>query len=122
MDDEQALRDLYEDMYRGMVTKDRERLERVLAPEFVLVHMTGMHQSREEYLQAIANGTLNYYSASTEGFDVRVLGNEATVVGRSRVSAAVFGGGRRTWPLQQRLTCRKAANGWRITRSVASTY
>lgn len=126
MTDEDALSELYEDMYRGMLTRDRTLLEQVLAPDFVLVHMTGMHQSREQFVAAVEDGTLRYFSAKTEGLDVRVSGSgdraTATVAGRSRVSAAVFGGGRHTWPLEQDLSCVKVAGRWQVTRSVASTY
>ena len=59
--------------------------------DFVLTHMTGMHQSKQEYIRAIASGTLNYYSAEHEQMEIKVCGNHATLTGRSRVTAAVFG-------------------------------
>ena len=68
--------------------------------DFVLTHMTGMHQSKQEYIRAIASGTLNYYSAEHEQMEIKVCGNHATLTGRSRVTAAVFGGGRHIWRLQ----------------------
>ena len=36
-------------MYQGMVEKDASILREVLAPEFVLVHMTGMRQPLEAF-------------------------------------------------------------------------
>ena len=68
--------------------------------DFVLTHMTGMHQSKQEYIRAIASGTLNYYSAEHEQMEIKVCGNYATLTGRSRVTAAVFEGGRHIWRLQ----------------------
>jgi len=49
---------LYREMYRAMVEKDTATLNRVHADDFVLTHMTGMHQSKRVYIQSIANGTL----------------------------------------------------------------
>lgn len=100
MDDLQQISALYERMYKAMIAKDAEVLRQVHAPDFVLVHMTGMQQSREQYIRCIVDGTLNYYSAETEDLDITVNGNEAVLRGRSRVTAAVFGGGRHTWRLQ----------------------
>ena len=44
------------------------------------------------------------------------------MTGQSRVLAAVFGGGKHTWPLQLRFTLRKEARRWRLTSATASTY
>ena len=56
-------------MYKAMIEKDTATLNRVHADNFVLTHMTGMHQSKQEYIRAIANSMLNYYSAEHEQMD-----------------------------------------------------
>lgn len=122
MNDENILKALYETLYRAMMAKDRNTLEQILTPEFVLVHMTGMRQPKDAFIDAVEDGTLNYYSAVTEDADVRVKGDTATLIGKSRVNAAVFGGGRHTWQLKQNLTCKKTNGTWRIAKSEASTY
>lgn len=121
-DDKQQLAALYERMYKAMIAKDSTVLDEVHADDFVLVHMTGMHQSKPVYIRAIMDGTLNYYSAVTEELDVDVDGDKAVITGHSRVEAAVFGGGRHTWPLSLRFEARKENSTWRFTRSQASTY
>ena len=122
MDDRQQIEQLYSEMYRAMVEKDLATLDRVHADEFVLVHMTGMRQSKEEYINAILDGTLNYYSASHEQIDIAIDGDRATLTGRSRVTAAVFGGGRGTWRLQLRFQLAKRDGRWQLTEARASTY
>ena len=107
---------LYREMYKAMVEKDTATLNRVHADDFVLTHMTGMHQSKQEYIRAIAGGTLN------EQMDIKVDGNHATLTGRSRVNAAVFGGGRHTWRLQLYFQLSKRDGHWLFTNAKASTY
>lgn len=121
-DDKQQLAALYERMYKAMIAKDSTVLDEVHADDFVLEHMTGMHQSKPVYIHAIMDGTLNYYSAVTEELDVDVDGDKAVITGHSRVEAAVFGGGRHTWPLSLRFEARKENGTWRFTHSQASTY
>ena len=58
--------------------------------DFVLTHMTGMHQSKQEYIRAIASGTLYYYSAEHEQMEIKVCGNNAKLTGRSRVNSSCF--------------------------------
>ena len=122
MDDKQQIEALYREMYQAMVMKDTATLNRIHADEFVLTHMTGMHQSKQEYIRAITEGTLNYYSAEHEQMDITVSGNTATLIGRSRVNAAVFGGGRHTWRLQLTFQLVKSNNHWLFISSRASTY
>ena len=120
--DKEQIETLYRDMYEAMVAKDTVVLNHVHADDFVLTHMTGMHQSKLEYIRAIANGTLNYYSAVHEQTEIKVSGNHATLTGRSRVTAAVFGGGRHIWRLQLHFNLFKVEGRWYFTSARASTY
>lgn len=122
MSDKEQILQLYREMYRAMVAKDTATLNRLHADDFVLVHMTGIRQSKAAYIQAIADGTLNYYSATHEQMYIEVDGDSATLTGRSRVNAAVFGGGRHTWSLQLRFRLAKREGRWLFTESRASTY
>jgi len=122
MDDKSQILTLYSEMYKAMVEKNTATLNRVHADNFVLTHMTGMHQPKQEYIRAIANGTLNYYSADHEQIDIKIDGNHATLIGRSRVNAAVFVGGRHTWRLQLYFQLSKYDGHWLFTNAQASTY
>lgn len=122
MTDKEQIIQLYREMYTAMVNKDRAELERVHDDSFVLVHMTGMRQSKQDYINAIMDGTLNYYAASHEDMQVEVKGDTAVLIGKSRVTAAVFGGGKHTWRLQLRFQLVKKNGEWRFALASASTY
>lgn len=98
MADRELCQAAYREMYRAMIAKDIPALSQVLDDSFVLVHMTGMRQPKAAFLKAVANGTLNYSSAEHDSMDVTVRENTATLIGKSRVHAAVFGGGWHTCP------------------------
>ena len=122
MSDQELCRAAYIEMYRAMIAKDIPALSAVLDESFVLVHMTGMRQPKAAFLKAVANGTLNYASADHDSMEVTISGDTATLIGKSRVHAAVFGGGWHTWRLEQDLRLVKINETWRITLSEASTY
>lgn len=114
---------LYERMYRLMIQKDVKALGTMLSDDFELVHMTGMHQPKDVYLKAIADGTLNYYKAGTENIIFNSISkNKAVITGQSRVNAAVFGSGKYTWPLQLRISLEQRNGQWIMTKAVATTY
>lgn len=122
--DEEILRSLYIELADASAAKDPARMRAVLADDYALYHMTGMRQSREAYISSVLDGTLNYFSVEHESIEVDVAadGAHATIRGRSRVEAAVFGGGRHTWRLQQQLEAEKRDGSWLLTESRASTY
>lgn len=107
MDDHEIIEDVYKKMYEGMVNKDEALLQDVLDDSYVLVHMTGMHQSKEEFITAVMNGTLNYYSSKERNISVKLDGNFATVIGQSEVRAAVFGGRKHTGDFSNNVVLRK---------------
>ena len=122
MSEDEKLKNCYRQMYLLMVEKDRHILSEILDESFVLVHMTGMRQSKEAFIKAVENGTLNYYSADHERIDVDLHDSSAALLGQSIVSAAVFGGGRHRWRLQLNLKLTQKENTWKITEARASTY
>lgn len=122
MTDKQQIARLYEDMLKYMIAKDTVSLGGLFSDDSVLVHMTGHRQPKAEYLREIASGVLNYYSAQTDSVEVTVDGDKARLIGRSRVNAAVYGGGRHTWPLQMDSKLECIGGQWKITWTKASTY
>ena len=145
--DSQQIEALYKQMYRAMIAKDIETLGSLLDENAVLIHMTGTRQPKREYLRAIKDGTLNYYSVEDDEIIIEVNGDKAaiereqsqaglnsaerkqarlegkaTMTGRSRVNAAVYGGGRHTWRLQIKSTLVKKDGHWLFVEQRASTY
>lgn len=121
-EDKVLIRQQYDDMYRFMIAKDTASLGRLFDDDFVLMHMTGMCQPKQENLRCIADGTLNYFSCTDTHTDIIVHGNKAKMIAQSRVNAAVFGGGRHTWSLQLDIDVEKKDGRWLMKKAVASTY
>ena len=118
----EIIKDLYREYWRCMIAKDEEGLRSIMSPDYVLRHMTGVHQSKDEFIKGLMNGTFNYYSADHDSIEVMIDGDTAGMTGKSRVNAAVYGGGRHTWRLRGDFTLRKEAGEWKFTGSRASTY
>ena len=120
--DEQQIKNQYRSFYRAAIAKDRTGMEAALDESFHLTHMTGMRQSRDEYIHSILRGTMNYFSEEPVYLEAKVSGNSATLLAQSRVEAAVFGGGRHTWRLQLDMAAEKKDGCWKFTDAAASTF
>ncbi len=120
--DIERIREMYREYWRCMIAKDADGLRRLMAEDYYLLHMTGLRQSAEAFLRGLLDGTFNYYAAEHESIEVSLNGDQATMIGRSRVLAAVYGGRKRGWRLQGDFTLRKEDGRWKFTSSRASTY
>ena len=122
MSDEEQIKELYRTYWNYMIDKNAEGLRNLMAGDYYLRHMTGVKQSVDEFLKGLLNGTFNYYSAEHDEIIVNINGDTATMIGKSRVLAAVYGGGKNSWRLQGDFTLRKENGNWKLTSSKASTY
>ena len=122
MDDKEQIRGLYREYWRCMITKDADGLCGMMTEDYTLLHMTGVKQSAGTFIKGLLDGTFNYYSADHDSIEVSMNEDQATMTGRSRVMAAVYGGRKSSWRLQGDFTLRKENGNWKFTSSKASTY
>ena len=122
MNDTETIKDIYRQYWKCMISKDEAGLRAIMGDDYYLMHMTGARQSADEFIKGLMDGTFNYYSADHDNIQVSVNGNTATMIGKSKVLAAVYGGGRHRWRLRGDFTLRKEAGVWKLTSSRASTY
>ena len=122
MSDREQIEELYRTYWQYMISKDIAGMDLIMAEDYELRHMTGLRQPKQDFFRSVTSGELNYYSAKHDEIIVKVSGDTAAMTGRSRVTAAVYGGGRHTWRLQGDFTLRKEEGVWKLTASRASTY
>ena len=122
MTDEALIKEIYRKYWDAMIRKDADVLRDLMSDDYYLKHMTGVRQSRDVFIKGLLDGTFNYYTADHDGIDVRIDGENARMTGKSRVLAAVYGGGKHAWRLQGDFTLRKEDGRWKLTSSRASTY
>lgn len=122
MNDIESIKEIYRQYWKCMISKDEAGLRNLMSDDYYLMHMTGTRQSVVEFISGLLDGTFNYYSAEHDDIQVSVDGNTATMVGKSKVLAAVYGGGKSRWRLRGDFTLRKENENWKLTSSKASTY
>ncbi len=122
MDDEERIRKLYRKYWHCMIAKDVDGLRGLMTDDYFLLHMTGVKQTAEVFLKGLLDGTFHYYSAEHDSIEVIVTGDRASMIGKSRVLAAVYGGGKHSWRLRGDFTLRKEEGRWKFSCSRASTY
>ena len=69
--------------------------------------MTGFKRPKQGFFRPVASGELSHSSAKHDEIIVQVSGDAATMIGRSKVAAAVYGGEKHTWKLPGVFTQKK---------------
>lgn len=118
----EEIQELYREYWQYMIDKDEDGLRMIMSEDYYLLHMTGVKQTADAFLAGLKDGTFNYYAADHDSIEVEVNGDTARMVGKSRVLASVYGGGKRRWRLQGDFTLHREQDGWKLTSSKASTY
>ena len=119
---ESEIRKLYIDLCDASINKDVAKLNEILSEDYTLTHMTGLRQSKSDYINSVTNGELKYYEVINDDIEVTINGDIAYIIGKSRTLASPFGMNKSWWKLKQDLTLKNVDGRWVITSSIASTY
>ena len=122
MSDKELVRKLYIDLCEASINKDLIKLDEILSDDYVLVHMTGMKQTKEDYLDSVKSGELSYFESKHESIDVNVNGDDATIIGKTKTLASPFGTSKSWWNLRQKKKKKKIDGKWILMYSKASSY
>ena len=122
MNDIETIKEIYRRYWKCMIDKDESELRSLMSDDYYLMHITSTRQSIDEFISGLLDGTFNYYSAEQDDIQISVTGNTATMVGKSKILAAVYGGSKSRWRLRGDFTLRKENENWKLTSSKASTY
>lgn len=114
---------IYKDLYEASIQKDMATIDCLLDEDYTLVHMTGIKQSKSEYMHSVQSGEFIYYGCFHLTIHPTLISEtEAYINGKSIVEASVYGGARHKWRLSQRMKLKKRETGWKIIEAVASMY
>ena len=120
--EEEIIKQIYIDLCNASKDKDIEVLNNLLSDDYILVHMTGINQSKEEYINSVLSGELIYYESIHEDILVDIKGNKAKVIGKTKTLASPYGMHKSWWRLRQVMKLEKIDGKWLIKKSVASSY
>ena len=122
MSDEDIIKNIYIELTQASINKDIEKLNELLSDKYILVHITGMNQTKEDYINSVKNGELKYYESIHEDIQINIKENKAIVIGKTKTLASPFGIQKSWWRLRQDLELEKIEGKWVIKQSKASTY
>ena len=100
----------------AMIEKNLEKLNEIICDNYTLTHMSGKTQTKQEFIDEIMDGTLNYYKSTINNPDIMLFGeNKAIFKADVTLDAKVYGM-KGTWTLHSRQTMEKIDGKWQISK------
>ena len=74
MEDRESVKELYIKLCDASINKDKDTLNEILADDYILIHMTGKRQLKQDYINSVLSGELKYYETVHESIEVNING------------------------------------------------
>ncbi|MNP52034.1 hypothetical protein D3C76_1463980 [compost metagenome] len=94
-----------------MVNKDTEALENILDNHYILVHMTGYRQSKQEWLEQIENEEMRYFKTMPQKTEITIAEKTAVLICDTKIDARIYGF-RNTWSMTLNMQFEKRGEKW----------
>jgi ketosteroid isomerase-like protein len=101
-------------LYRAMIERDFQTLRSLLSDDVWYVHSTGVAESKEAYLAAVANGRYDYERIASRNVTIRVHAETAVTTGEVEMSVSAAGEPKRLIQLLFTLLWVRQAGRWQL--------
>ena len=76
---------------QAMTEADIGTMRKIVSEDMIFTHMSGRHQTREEYFADVADGSLDYFTIGIENPVIQVDGQTAVITYTSILDANAYG-------------------------------
>lgn len=96
----------------AIIEKNDEKLYEIMDDSYILTHMSGKRQRKEEYITEIMDGTLNYYKSKIIHPQISIIDQtHARLIADVELDAKVYGI-KGTWTMNSEVFMKKIDNKW----------
>lgn len=113
---EEEVLECFKEFQLAMIEKDSVKLNEIMSENYTLTHMSGKTQTKQEYIDEIMDGTLNYYKSIIDNPQITILdGNRAILKADVTLDAKVYGM-KGKWTLHSVQSMEKIDNKWYMSK------
>jgi ketosteroid isomerase-like protein len=119
-DDKQKILAIYQRIDDAMVNKDTETLDSILDDNYVLVHMSGYHQGKQEWLEQIEDEQMKYFKTMPQKTTITINGNTVILICDTKIDARIYGF-RNNWSMKMEMHFEKHGDNWYPVKAIATS-
>ena len=100
----------------AMIEKDLEKLNEILDDSYTLRHMSGKTQTKQEYIDEIMDGTLNYYKSTINNPIIIICEKDKAILEADVTLDAKVYGIKGIWTLHSKQTLERINDEWYLSK------
>ena len=108
----QEIEQFLDDWNAAMVAADTARLGAMMDDSIILCHITGMTQTKREWLEEVASGSMKYHKIVKRDVSISFASNGSASVSFTSVITATIWGSYGTWTLSGSMRLVKRNGRW----------
>lgn len=111
---EREVLDCFVEYQQALIDKNEVKLNELMDKDYVLTHMSGKKQTKEEFIGEVMDGTLNYFKSEIHDPNILFDDDEnATLISDVTLSARVYGV-KSKWTINTVMDFKKINGRWII--------
>ena len=112
---ENELLNFFINFIQAIISKDKLGMETYLDPSFVLVHMSGNEEPKNQFISDVMGGVLNYFHSKIIEPKIKINNNSAEMIVDVNLDAKVYGM-KGNWTLHSKNIFQKKNGKWYFVR------
>ena len=109
---EEEVLERFKEFQKAMIEKDYSKLNEIIHDNYTLTHMSGKTQTKQEYIDEIMDGTLNYYKSTINNPSISIEKEEKAILKADVTLDAKVYGIKGTWTLHSQQSMKKINDKW----------
>lgn len=97
---------------KAMVDADTEKLGSMMADDIILRHITGQTQTKQEWLDEVGSGSMDYHKIEQSDVNIQFINSETADVSFTSVITATIWGSNGTWTLHNTMRLGRINGRW----------
>lgn len=97
---------------KAMVDADTEKLGSMMADDIILRHITGQTQTKQEWLDEVGSGSMDYHKIEQSDVNINFINSETANVSFTSVITATIWGSNGTWTLHNTMRLARISGRW----------
>lgn len=97
---------------KAMVDADTEKLGSMMADDIILRHITGQTQTKQEWLDEVSSGSMDYHEIEQRDVNIQFIDNTTADVSYTSVIRATIWGSNGTWTLHNTMRLARINGHW----------
>jgi len=115
-DSQMEVLERFKEFQQAMIDKDESLLNEIMDDSYTLTHMSGKVQTKQEYIQDIINGVLNYFHSTINEPTIIITDDKyAKFTADVELDAKVYGI-KGNWTLNTNVTMKKVDDIWYLSK------